>query len=729
MLSVAVSAILFIGCQNQDRKKLVTAEDLLVKFNENGEIQHVIAGINELEIPLTGSWKMGGCTRTGIEISREKQTLTISKTWLYKSREFVTTETISPRKNSINWKITIRDDNDGLWSVPIQTSFHYPAGEETSYWTAWSDPRQGSYLEMSREELIEKGIVPDAIKVNDWADPLISIPFQNAKLWYGEEPYSLDIKWRMFGIRNEEKYITSIPVISVFEEEKDLGLSFVQSFDDVLLNVSIETSEEGKIIFSRENYRMGEGIEHSFSMDMIVHDGGLLSGLKGVVECYPEYFEPSRPEAREMEGTFCYSRNWGDFDKEKMDRMGFKAFWKASHDLPWMGMFIPPVDEKETWKGFERSKGDDNDLVSVPKMRRFSEEMVASGYRVLNYMNVCEFGAYIDTIPPEGIDNIPEKELWKDPNAYVYRKLNDAIVRRTWRAPSAGKPYKFWSWRGCIALDCGIPSYRDFLVGQVKRHIKEFPASSGFNVDRTDWLRLYNLDSDDGISWFENQPVRSLNISYNELMDILWPILLEHNKYWFLDPNGARIDMMNRADGIMQEINEGQVLNCNAIMCINKPFSAWMHERQMVGKSNEEREVWFQNYLYLGIWPMAPFPDNDHSLRPDPEIEKVYFDYTPLFKTLYGKEWVLESHALRKNKEAMINLFKTDLGYVIPVVYARKGKERVLVEIKKEYVEGRTIKIILPGSDVPLSSDYTMAGDYAQINVPVSRRCAMVVCR
>ncbi|MFI3321489.1 MAG: hypothetical protein R3Y50_03080 [Rikenellaceae bacterium] len=705
----------------------VSTDTIKVDFNKSGVMESITLIDKNLEIPIVGGWSPDSCRLIESKASKKGDVICIDKVWSYQNREFSTSEQITEKGGNIKWNFSVVDVSSGLWSTPISTTFKYPETSDTRYWSAWSDPRQGKILDLSREQQIAQGIIPDAMVVNDWADPLIAIPFQNAKLWYGEEPYSLDLKWRMFGVRNDEKYITVVPMITVVEPQKGVGVSFVQSIDEILLNVNIETTESGDIIFKRENYRLGDGVTQSFTMDIIAHSDDFLDGFNEITKIYPEYFEPSDKGARDIEGLFSYSRDWGNFDKEKMRKMGYKTNWKASHDLPWMGMFLPPVEDQVRWKGFERQKGTEDDWVSISKMRDYTNQMVEDGFKVLNYMNVCEFGAYVPNEAPKGINDIPEDELWKDGKAYVYRKLNDAILRRTFRNPTADSPNKFYSWRQCIALDCGIPSYRDYLVEQVKRHIGEFPTSSGFNVDRLDWLRLYNLDADDGISYWENQAVRSLNVSYKELMEILWPMLKDNGKYWFLDPNGVRIDFMNRADGIIEEIEQGQVLNCASFMAPKKPIAAWMHIKSMEGKSDEEREVWLQNYLVMGIWPMAPFPENDHSLLPDEGIEKVYSDYSNLFKTIYGRENVLSSKAIKRNTNAKVNLFKSDLGYIIPICYAKKGLNKVIVEVKKEYVENRTAEVVLPAVEGTKKVEYTINGDYALFEVPVSRRCAVLV--
>ena len=52
-----------------------------------------------------------------------------------------------------------------------------------------------------------------------------------------------------------------------------------------------------------------------------------------------------------------------------------------------------------------------------------------------------------------------------------------------------------------------------------------------------------------------------------------------------------------------------------------------------------------QIHLYMGVYPMAPFPDADHSLAPSAETDGLYVHYGNLFRALKGRDWVLDAHA------------------------------------------------------------------------------------
>lgn len=48
----------------------------------------------------------------------------------------------------------------------------------------------------------------------------------------------------------------------------------------------------------------------------------------------------------------------------------------------------------------------------------------------------------------------------------------------------------------------------------------------------------------------------------------------------------------------------------------------------------------------MGVFPMAPFEDADHSLPPSTEADAHYVHYGSLFAAVRGKTWVLTPHAV-----------------------------------------------------------------------------------
>jgi len=214
-----------------------------------------------------------------------------------------------------------------------------------------------------------------------------------------------------------------------------------------------------------------------------------------------------------------------------------------------------------------------------------------------------------------------------------------------------------------------------------------------------------------------------------DLMEKLGPIFHNGNKVIYVNNHVKRLEQLKHVDGIFDEFTyAGSPLNTVGLLGIKKPVLGWIgHEGQF--KPNPDEAM--QKYLYMGVFPMAPFPANDHSLRPSEWIDQLYLDYGPLLKQLKGKKWVLEPHAIEvKDNNAKVNIFKTFEGYAVPVVFAKDNKN-VQIVIKKSVLEKKSYNItaILPGNEKEIQVKSRVEKDKVFIDSPVKRGCSMIVLR
>lgn len=254
--------------------------------------------------------------------------------------------------------------------------------------------------------------------------------------------------------------------------------------------------------------------------------------------------------------------------------------------------------------------------------------------------------------------------------------------------------------------------------------MNELPNSYGICIDRMDWTRFYNHKTDDGVSWMGDQPVGSMYVSWNNLMEKLNPIFHDKNKLIFVNNHVKRIEQLKYVDGIFDEFTyAGSPLNTVALMCTHKPALGWMSSDQQLLPDSDEV---MQKYLYMGIFPMAPFPGNDHSIRPSELADKVYLDYGPLFNLLRGKEWVLKPHVI-SSEQAKVNLFKTFHGYTIPVIYSGDNKVAKVVVTDNELLQNDLeITAWYPGEQDGLDVPFEIVNNELIINTPMKRQCAVL---
>ncbi len=446
---------------------------------------------------------------------------------------------------------------------------------------------------------------------------------------------------------------------------------------------------------------------------------------------YPGYFNPNIPLADDIAGTGAYSSLETAFDQQKMKNMAFGVNWKASFDFPYMGMFIPPVASDTTrWPRYGGG------TTSIGDMRGYAAKMKSQGFHVLSYFNVTEFGANI-TDPAPKSSGATDQDLWRNADDFLYRKLSEAILHVPGAVtqdklafyPKSRPNGPYYTWGNGIIMDPGEPAYQDFLLKQAKTHIEKIPDAEGICIDRMDWLRMYNEQRDDGVSWFGNQPTRSLLLSWHSLLNQLGPLMHASGKVIFINNHDKRIDLLRQTDGYFDEFTYGgSPLNLTAMMGVRRPVLGWTSEEQNL---KPDPDAFFQRYLYLGVYPMAPFPGNDHSLLPSDWVDRQYLDYGPLLEVLKGKKWVLEPHCIAvEGKNAKANLFEIRGGWAIPVMFGPKDGVATVIIRNVPGIKGNLKAVaIYPGQATTRSLSLTGTGDALKVEVPLQRGCAMVLIR
>jgi hypothetical protein len=296
-------------------------------------------------------------------------------------------------------------------------------------------------------------------------------------------------------------------------------------------------------------------------------------------------------------------------------------------------------------------------------------------------------------------------------------------VARGNRADFEGAPV--YSWEGSLVMDCGVQSYRDYLLEQVKRHIEKIPSASGICIDRLDWLRYYNLKGDDGVSWFHDRPSRSFLIAWNEIIEPIGKIMHDADKIIYVNNHNKRIDVLKNVDGVYCEFsNYGTALNLTALCCLKCPAIGWTATNEDL---LPDPDAYFQKFIYMGVYPTAPVAGNDHTIRPDSLADKFYTDYAPLMDAMRGRKWVLQPHCIEvKGNDAKVNLFEIPDGFVIPVCFAEKGKKIVEISVRNvKELKNVKAEAIYPGGKT-VSVPVRYKNETLVLKVPVERGTAMV---
>ena len=257
------------------------------------------------------------------------------------------------------------------------------------------------------------------------------------------------------------------------------------------------------------------------------------------------------------------------------------------------------------------------------------------------------------------------------------------------------------------------------------------PDFDGIAIDRMDWLPRVNYapGADDHTGWYLNgRPGRFLALSWIDALSKLGPLMHGLDKVIFVNCciKGHRLDYMRHVDGFYDEhSHNGYDFNGSCLLALRKPAVMWTWE---AGNIKPDPDSYFQRHLYMGAYPTAPFPGNDHTITPDPKTDQYYLDYGPLLDAMRGKKWVLSPHCIECDS-AKVNLFEVPGGYALPVTFAGKA-ESVTVQVRNiPGLKKAKCIAIHPGIEKPVMFAGQFKDGTLELNVPVVRGCAMVLLR
>jgi hypothetical protein len=186
-----------------------------------------------------------------------------------------------------------------------------------------------------------------------------------------------------------------------------------------------------------------------------------------------------------------------------------------------------------------------------------------------------------------------------------------------------------------------------------------------------------------------------------------------------------RLELSRQIDGIYTEFgNNGNALNCSALMGVSKPVVGWTYNETL---QDPDPDAFMQRNLYLGVFPTAPYPTNNHCIIPETKADQLYVDYGSLLNAMRGKKWVLAPDCVETATQGVkVNLFEVPLGYAIPVVFGDSAESAIVRVRGIANLDKIKITVIQPG----VEKEVTLAGKYKngvlELNVPLKRGCGMV---
>jgi hypothetical protein len=608
-------------------------------------------------------------------------------------------ESFTPEGDGTRWDVGITSDG-AAWTTPIILQAKWPDVAQWKFWTAWQDPSE-SFADIKQGN----SNIP-------WNDPLQPQAFRDGTWTYGDTPPR---GWW-------KGDIITLPMFTILQPAEDRAVSIIESPSDELLAMTLKTMADGTVSLTHLNQRLCEGRTVRFTLYLVPHAANWRGGLAWMVMKYPQYFDPPNPKVDEMAGCGAYSGDESALDDSsaaRLKQMNFSVMWKLSDDYAYMGMFLPPLKDADArWQRVDDAGSPPNykqGWTSFHRLEDHARMLKSHGFHLLSYFNASEFGKRMkDVAAPASKD---DPELWRDCSAFVKATMPDAVLRS-----SDGKPQR--AWQGGWVLDAGDRAYADFLREQARRHLRWIPDADGICIDRVDHFRGVNPHADDGISFADGRTVRSMVVSWRQFMDRLGPLMHDGGKVIFANLMNPRIDLAKHLDGIYDEFgNQPSVLNGATFICLRKPLIAWTRNQDVLS------DEFFQRHLYLGAFPTAPYPTNNHCITPSAEHDRWFLDYGPLFAALRGRKWVLQPHVIEilDDARAKANLFAVDRGYAIVVAFAGDATTvRVGLHGLPDVNGNATAEAIEPGLEKPVAFAAQERRGRIVLDVPVHRGCAVV---
>jgi hypothetical protein len=178
-------------------------------------------------------------------------------------------------------------------------------------------------------------------------------------------------------------------------------------------------------------------------------------------------------------------------------------------------------------------------------------------------------------------------------------------------------------------------------------------------------------------------------------------------------------------DGFLAETDDDNGgMNGLAVLGMNKPTVLWRGNPAPKGQEDD----FMQRRLHLGIYPMCPYPANDHGLKWDPaENRQPWVDYGAMMAAMKGKKWVLKPHCVEiADNIAQANLFETLEGWAVPVTFGKASQARVLLRNVPFLSDKLKVEILHPGVKETKPVQARRNGDVLEIDTPLHRGCAML---
>ena len=443
----------------------------------------------------------------------------------------------------------------------------------------------------------------------------------------------------------------SIPMITLYDEENDLGITYYKPFevkapamDYRITNIRDFTIENGQdlTVETRHLAVTPEKPAH-VSIGIFSHEGDWRPALGHMVQAYPDYFNchldaPSGSDGPMICGAFDSRIPFSESTVKRLRTLDFT--WEEVHTyFPFYGCYDPDADE---WDGLLKLEQPDGTML-------VNRKIIHDRIGILKRAGVK---AYLYWQPGECYAPFAEEHF---PDSII-RDMNGSADE---------------AWMHCLFMNYDINGpWGKYILNQAVCLLDEYPEADGLFVDNLVY-RLCDFTSSDGVTAWKNRPCYKITFAYDELMTELRRILNDRGKG--LMCNGAlSIELSRFVDGIMAE-TFSKLLGYLQYLSVNKPLV-------LLDYNITEPSMW--PCMMTGAFPALNLPPSEGCANNGglsfEEKERLFKTYLPLLLPLKGRRWVLSPHPLTLPGGVNGNIFVLpDGNYAVTLIPVSSGVKSI----------------------------------------------------
>ena len=584
--------------------------------------------------------------------------------------------------------------------MPFSSAFAFDpevASAELSWWAPWD---RASY---------HSG--PD-----QWVDPLRPSD-GHFGFWPGAYNYGI-----VYGGGVTASDMVVAPVIAVLHNDSDSGFSLQMNpadaglaWGDSWLEGINSTTTQG-FAWHRNNLRIDSSTVQTFNMHIATHEACWRPAMQFHVAQFPKHWSTvaSPDKVAEIDGLGSYGSfpipqlgETGNLSAPSIKNMHYKVNWDLSGRFyHFMGMYAPPTDGSwlNRWNPFGGGGGRLTYNVSYTEgawsqdaLYKQAQEL---GFATLSYCNVFEYGMNI-LGHAAGAAVLAQPDDYRNATLYAQNHLQDSILQSNWNDQSRTTSPNHGAWDNGVLMDPGRDSYKNEMIEQTRRRIARIPHFQGLVVDRSDYARYYNLLHDDGVTMTPSTGANkswSMKRSYLEVIRGIRATMGREGVMLMNTLGYSSLSMMADYDGTF---SEGRAINAVGLLGAGGMVNImWTSSNLECCRHEAAADIYFQQRLYMGVYPMAPLPAADHCIDYNSTIIPWFVNYGPLFESIQGKRYNLEPHAVAvvDGSDAKANAFVGANGstFLYPLVLATGGA--VTVELNG-LRDASTFDALFPGGE------------------------------